>query len=94
VDAGLGIHLLLPLRDHGTQAVGDVSPLGCPVFPLADILPQVENEQMVSIDDKFPVAAAYRAHAAVADVRPPIESAFHSGSPALQHRKEIDAVKV
>ena len=76
VDTRLGVDLLLPSREHGAQAVGDVGPLVCQIVPLADILPQVENEQMVGIDNQLPVAAADCAHAAVANVRPPVKRAL------------------
>jgi hypothetical protein len=85
---------LFPLREHGTKTIGDVGPLVSEILPFAHVLAQVENKYMVGIDNQLPVAAANCAHAAIADVRPPVKRALDRGRPSLENRKQIDAIVV
>ena len=56
----VGIHAARPVTGQGSQPTDDIRPLRRTVAALADIVTQVEEQQVVRVNHELPVALTHR----------------------------------
>src|SRR5688500_10165641 len=86
----VGVHGARPLTEQRTKTTDDVRPLRRAIVPLADVIAQVVEQQVVCIDDQLPVALTHRLLRAVrTGGRPPEERPLLFRRAALEDWKEV-----